>query len=431
MKGKFFIVLELDDKNHTGKICSPSPPLPSSLSPLSLLTMLSVALLCIAFICDQSSTSSFGALGFSSPTPSTPSRQLSRSVLNDASARLSSVSTRPRRQISPKVRTALFSSTRDPQADARPPITNSEVDIKSTRQVESIEQFARLPIWPIWSGILLFLTSRLSPSLAASIEDAIGGRVCPNFFNAQQTSPFVLMVHHRHSFSALDPIRFIQQFVFPEGFPSHPHRGFVTVTYCLKGGMIHRDSLGIKQSYGAEKHHNGAHVQWLTAGAGIQHEEMWDTSDNALWSDQELFQIWLNLPSYHKMDKPKVELLRRCEIEKGSSIPEDSTPVVKEDGTITTVVCGEYNGMRATIACPTNAAIIRVQFTKKTAWRHVIPREHETAIMYIRQGSVRVGGETIKVHHTAYLSAQGEDLVIESDANADVLLMSGEPLREP
>ena len=325
-----------------------------------------------------------------------------------------------------------MSSAKDVDCDRMAIAVNTRIVTKSTRQIDHVEQFARLPIWPIWSGVLLFLTSRLSSSLAASIEDAIGGRVCPNFFTAEKTSPFVLMVHHRHSFSVLDPIRFIQRTFFPEGFPSHPHRGFVTVTYCLKGGMIHRDSLGTKQSYGAENHHDEAHVQWLTAGAGIQHEEMWDTRGNALWNNQELFQIWLNLPSEYKMSKPKVELLTRHIVEENDRlVPEGRTPVVELDGVVTTVVCGEYNGLRATVDCPTNAAILRLHFKQKATWRHIVPKEHETAILYIRKGSVRVGDEFIPVHHTAYLSREGAELVITSVGEADVLLLSGEPLREP
>jgi redox-sensitive bicupin YhaK (pirin superfamily) len=194
--------------------------------------------------------------------------------------------------------------------------------------------------------------------------------------------------------------------------------------------MIHLDSLGIKQSYGAEMHHDVAHVQWLTAGAGIQHEEMWDVG-NGVWSDQELFQIWLNLPSEYKMVKPKVELLRRYKVVRDESIPEGRTPIVEKSGTITTIVYGEYDEMSATIDCPTNAAILRVQFTKKATWRYKMPSKHETAILYIRKGSVRVGSELVPVQHTAYLSKEGEELVIDSDGEADVLLLSGEPLREP
>ena len=329
----------------------------------------------------------------------------------------------------------LYSSIKDISSDQAASANNLSgiITPKSSRRVTNIEQFARLPVWPVWSGIILFLTSRLtSKSLAASIEDTLGGRVCPNFFNAQETSPFVLMVHHRHSFSILDPIRFIQRTFFPEGFPAHPHRGFITVTHCLKGGMIHRDSLGIKQTYGAEAHHDDAHVQWLTAGSGIQHEEMWDTNGNSLWNDQELFQIWLNLPSAYKMVKPKVELLKRHNVRDGEPIPMSVTPIVtEENGVITTIVCGQYNGVSATVDCPTNAAILQVQFTQKSTWRHSLPRAYETAILYVRKGSVRVGASLLPVHHTAYLSKDGDEIVIESEDEADVLLLSGEPIREP
>lgn len=194
--------------------------------------------------------------------------------------------------------------------------------------------------------------------------------------------------------------------------------------------MIHRDSLGIKQSYGAESRHDDAHVQWLTAGAGIQHEEMWDTDGN-VWSDQELYQIWLNLPSGYKMTKPKVELLRRHFVKDEEEIPDRSTPIIDEDGTVTTVVCGEYGTISASIDCPTNAAILQVHFKKGAVWKHVMPNEHETAILYIRKGSVKIGLEIVPVHHTAYLTPDGEELVIESEGEADVLLLSGEPLREP
>ena len=380
-------------------------------------------------LCGIIHLSCFGTLAFSTPgiIPKNrmiaPHHQRSRILIDVASSCIS-------KRNGKRSRGFVFRSTRDRASDVTY-TTSTEASAKQFRQIARVEQFARLPIWPIWSGVLLFITSRLSPSLAAAIEDTIGGRVCPNFFNAQETSPFVLMVHHRHSFSALDPIRFIQRTFFPEGFPSHPHRGFVTVTYCLKGGMVHRDSLGIKQSYGAEPHHDGAHVQWLTAGAGVQHEEMWDTTGNWFWSDQELYQIWLNLPSSHKMVNPRVELLRRHDIVNDDPVPEGRTPVIEENGVITTVVSGEYNQKRATIDCPTDAAILRVHFTKRATWRHRMPRQHETAILYVRKGSIRVGSELIPVHHTAYLTSEGEELVIESDEEADVLLLSGEPLREP
>ena len=339
----------------------------------------------------------------------------------------------------------------------------------SQRRISRVECFARLPIWPVWQGVFLFIASRLfGQKVAAKWEDEIGGRVCPNFFEPISTDPFVLLVHHRHAFQNWDGIRHIQRTFFPEGFPSHPHRGFITVTYCLKGGMIHRDSLGIKQSYGAEERHHGKHVQWLTAGAGIQHEEMWDVSepdkqDEGKWlwtSSQELYQIWLNLPAAYKMTSPEARLLEAYFLDpnKPSSInpsPPMSTPIITSDDrcTITTIVCGEYCGIRAPVECPTNAAIMRVQFNSSnnennrkeavkrtsssaaTTWRHTLPSAHETAIVYVRKGSVRIDGVEIPPLHTVFLSPVGDELTIEASGKiaieeAEILLLSGEPIRE-
>ncbi|KAL7536404.1 hypothetical protein ACHAXR_007142 [Thalassiosira sp. AJA248-18] len=317
----------------------------------------------------------------------------------------------------------------------------------SQRRIAKTEKFARLPVWPVWQGVFLFFASRIfGEEVAASWEDAIGGRVCPNFFTPISTDPFVLLVHHRHAFMNWDPVRYIQRTFFPEGFPSHPHRGFVTVTYILKGGFFHRDSVGIKQSYGAEERHDGKHVQWLTAGAGIQHEEMWDLSepdkkDEGKWlwtSTQELYQIWLNLPAAYKMSPPDAQLLESCSVDSSSTDPPpaDTTPIItSEDGsTITTIVSGEYNRVRAPIECPTDASIMRIQFTRKDAstWTHTLPSTHETAILYIRKGSVQIDDQRIAPQHTVYLTPDGEQLTIESlEGEADVLLLSGAPLKEP
>lgn len=348
--------------------------------------------------------------------------------------------------------TLRSTSTHGQFGDNDSAVATAEKKQPSQRRIANIEKFARLPVWPVWQGVLLFFTSKIfGPEVTADWEDAFGGRVCPNFFTPSSTDPFVLLVHHRHAFQNWDPIRYIQRSFFAEGFPAHPHRGFITVTYCLKGGFFHRDSLGIKQSYGAEDRHKGKHVQWLTTGAGIQHEEMWDVSepdgkDQGKWlwtSSQELYQIWLNLPMAYKMTPPDAQLLEKyavdCSSTKPPSPPIDSTPIVtSDDGSIiTTIVSGEHKGVRAPIECPTNAAIIRIQFldqAKQSApcWTHNIPSTHATAILYIRKGSVEIDDQRIPPHHTVYLTPSGEQLTIKAlEGEADILLLSGEPLREP
>ena len=92
--------------------------------------------------------------------------------------------------------------------------------VRSVRRVESIEKNARLPVWPAWNGVLIFLVNRvLGDAAAAKLENTITGRVCPNFFEYQKTSPFIMLVHHCHSFAPWDPLRFFQRTFFPEGFP--------------------------------------------------------------------------------------------------------------------------------------------------------------------------------------------------------------------
>jgi hypothetical protein len=103
--------------------------------------------------------------------------------------------------------------------------------VKTNRGVRKLEKYARLPVWPAWNGVFLWLMGNvLGQERAAQAEQVLTGRVCPNFFQeTDQTSPFIMLVHHCHTFSPIDPLRFIQKLFFPEGFPAHPHRGFCTL----------------------------------------------------------------------------------------------------------------------------------------------------------------------------------------------------------
>lgn len=299
----------------------------------------------------------------------------------------------------------------------------------SIRRVATVEKFARLPVWPVWMGVIVFLVGKtLGNESAAKLEDALGGRVCPNFFpDTEATSPFIMLVHHRHSFSALDPIRWFQnKFILPEGFPSHSHRGFTTLTYFLKGGFRHRDSLGIAQDYGRPTSTGGDnqnkrknvqhHSQWLFTGAGLLHEEMFDQSPQ-----QELFQLWVNVPSYRKLDAPTVDLLGDAECPR----------VVLSDETETIVLAGTYQGQAAKTPVMSEMGIFHVFMQQGSTWRYTVPASFETVILYMRQGSCTIDNTDIPVHHTAYLERIGDSLVVSSSHGADFLLLTGQPLREP
>src|SRR6185369_6929130 len=87
------------------------------------------------------------------------------------------------------------------------------------------------------------------------------------------------------------------------GFPQHPHRGFETVTIVRRGYIDHADSLGAAARFG------GGDVQWLTAGAGINHSEMFPLLQRDQPNPVELFQIWLNLPRANKLVEPHFSMM--------------------------------------------------------------------------------------------------------------------------
>jgi quercetin 2,3-dioxygenase len=314
------------------------------------------------------------------------------------------------------------------------------------RGIKSIQKYTRLPIWPAWNGAFLFLLSKLLPTpIVAKLEDEFGGRVSPSFYNPMETSPFIMLVHHSHSFTSFDPLRYFQKsFISPEGFPSHPHRGFITLTYCLKGGMLHRDSVGVKQTYGAEDRHGGKIAQWLVAGAGMLHEEMWDINheQDGICSKQELFQLWINLPSFAKMTPPRISILHQGDEDSNENnsngISNDDVctiPSIKTPGTETLVLVGEYNGMKSNVETFSPMSILHVKVNSSQQWSmDLSDTNYKTGILYMRRGSCRAGTNDIEIptHYTATLSSSGNTFSIDAgEDGADFMLLLGTPLYEP
>ncbi len=123
------------------------------------------------------------------------------------------------------------------------------------------------------------------------------------------------------------------------GFPQHPHRGFETVTFVRQGFVDHSDSMGATARYGR------GDVQWLTAGGGIVHAEMFPLTRTDAENPTELFQIWVNLPASSKMATPHFSMfwsedVPAIEVESPGAADGDPAPV-----TTVTVVAGEYEGI--------------------------------------------------------------------------------------
>ena len=102
-------------------------------------------------------------------------------------------------------------------------------------------------------------------------------------------------------FLLLDEIRSEEGADYVGGFPSHPHRGFETITYMLDGAMRHRDHMGNEGVIAS------GDVQWMTAGRGVIHSEMPEQEDGLLHG----FQLWLNLPAARKMDPAAYQEIKR------------------------------------------------------------------------------------------------------------------------
>lgn len=271
------------------------------------------------------------------------------------------------------------------------------------RPISKVVRHTRLPVWPAWQGLPLVVLSQLPGPFrgwADALEDKFGGRVCPMQFNAQEADPFILLVHHRHAFRPLDFLRpLFSALILPEGFPAHPHRGFETVTYVLPGraGLTHRDSEGCKMRYG-----DGA-VQWMTAGRGMLHEEMWDLSAG---TEHELYQLWVNLPPEAKMCAPKVQLLEPSEGGEGmtSVEREGGTPVRRakvatdtragaDGGSVTVRTLADVDtaaGQGAETYSPMTIAHVELR-GKGTSHTVRLP-EGWTCFAYVRGGRVEVGG---------------------------------------
>lgn len=212
------------------------------------------------------------------------------------------------------------------------------------------------------------------------------------------------------------------------GFPAHPHRGFETVTVVLQGYVDHSDSDGATGRYGA------GDVQWMTAGRGMQHAEMFplvhDDKENTL----ELFQIWLNLPSKSKFVEPSYKMLWAEDI-----------PVVKEkneSGATATinVIAGSYNGVKSLDPNPdswandrgNNVGIWTIHLEPKASF--ILPSISPTLNRHLylyRGGDIIVDGTPIKVSSSIKLVGDEEIQITNSSEDSYLLLLEGEPINEP
>lgn len=220
-----------------------------------------------------------------------------------------------------------------------------------------------------------------------------------------------------------DPFLMLDEFFSDEpddylaGFPSHPHRGFETVTYMLDGHMRHEDSFGNRGDLGP------GDVQWMTAAHGIIHSEMPQQTEGRMRG----FQLWINLPSAEKMKPAGYRDIASKEI-----------PTVTGDaGFEARIIAGEVTIGGQTVRGPisglsTEPVYLDLRLAAGATATIPLPATHN-AFIYVYEGEAVVGEERSKLpYRAAGLLAAGEEVRVQAgDSGARMLLLAGRPIGEP
>jgi redox-sensitive bicupin YhaK (pirin superfamily) len=285
-------------------------------------------------------------------------------------------------------------------------------------------------------------------AVTATSDEAIL-RVKPLGFPWETADPFLFCVHHDDRYPAgneqLGPAaslagRELGQDFAPDndwrmyhgevvpGFPQHPHRGFETVTIVRRGLIDHSDSLGATARFGA------GDVQWLTAGKGICHAEMFPLVDRQGPNPLELFQIWLNLPAADKMVEPHFAMLWNQDIPRHT--------VTDEAGRITriTVVAGHLGEAQPPPPPPhswaaradSDVAIWTIQMAPGARWTLPAANVGSNRTLYFFRGNaLRVGARAIPRYHGVELRADASVVLENGAEESELLLLQGRPIAEP
>jgi redox-sensitive bicupin YhaK (pirin superfamily) len=212
------------------------------------------------------------------------------------------------------------------------------------------------------------------------------------------------------------------------GFPSHPHRGFETVTLARKGYIDHSDSLGAAARFGQ------GDVQWLTAGKGIQHAEMFPLLQTDKDNPGELFQIWLNLPAADKFAEPHFAMLW------GPKIPKETFRDAGGHATEITVIAGRFRDLQPPAPPPksyasrpdSDVAIWALKLAPNAEFRLPAARAGSNRRLYFFEGkSIEVGTRNLAGHHAIDLNPGTEVVLRNGPEAAELLLLQGKPIGEP
>ena len=224
----------------------------------------------------------------------------------------------------------------------------------------------------------------------------------------QNISPFLLLDHAGPT--QFPPSQHLR------GVGQYPHRGFETVTIVYKGEVSHHDSTGQGGTIGEGE------VQWMTAGRGIIHEEYHSEHFAQHGGDFEMVQLWVNLPAQHKMTPPNYQAISRNDI-----------PIVALDhqAGVLRVIAGTFAEAIGPANTHTPMNVWDVHLNAHADLSVDLPEQWNTFALVL-DGTVLFNQDTVaRAGQLVQFTAAGERLDIASQTNATILLLSGEPIREP
>lgn len=305
-----------------------------------------------------------------------------------------------------------------------------------------------LGVASVFAGTPTLVGSTMKEEMPAGGGSAIT-RVRPLGFQWDTLDPFLFCVHHEDKFPkgnknlgpncSLEGRQLGQDFLIKDGFrmyhgevvpgfPGHPHRGFETITVVREGMVDHADSMGAAGRYG------DGDVQWMTAGKGIQHSEMFPLLSEEQENPLELFQIWLNLPKKSKMVNPHFKMLWN------EAIPRLSTEDPNGNTIKIEIIAGELEGAKAPAPPPNSwahpeenyVAVWNVELSPNASWKlpAAIPGLNRTIYFY-KGPKLSVDGSSLKPYHAADLLSDRSVMVKNGQETSKLLILQGKPISEP
>jgi len=270
----------------------------------------------------------------------------------------------------------------------------------------------------------------------------------PMGFTWETMDPFLFCVHHEDFFpkgnenmgpkASLEGRSIGDDFIIKDGwrmyhgtdvpgFPGHPHRGFETITVVRKGFVDHADSLGAAGRYGE------GDVQWMTAGKGVQHSEMFPLLNKDDENPMELFQIWLNLPAKDKMVEPHFKMMW------GSKIPKYKQLDANGKGAEVEVIAGTFYGHIAPAPPPgswaadanNEVSILNIQLTAGSTL--TIPKTNKgiNRVLYFYGGKeIGIDNKKIQKYHAVEVNGEMDCTITTGEENTKILLLQGRPIKE-